>query len=455
MIYLLPSISATLGAILSFSLFRSKHKEASVLASFLALVFSIFLLFEPDSFTAFFYVDSLSKIFLLMISSVYLGVVIFSIGYLEHSHGHLVKSCQYFSLLDIFVGIMLFSVTLNNFGLFWVSIEGTTFATALLVASENDIAALEAAWRYIMIVSVGLTIGLVGTLFLYSSAHTLSITDLLSRQNQGSLFFLSGMLLVVGYGTKIGIFPMYTWLPDAHGKAPAPISAIFSAVLLPVSLYPLIRFFEVYQNPSLSKFAFVLGFLSVMTGSIMTLNQRLYKRLFAYSSVENMGLSLIGVSLGSYALFGTIVLIFTHAFAKSGVFMLTGNMLHELKTRKIEDVKGLIKIMPKTGLFLFFGALAVTGTPPFATFFGELLIVSKTINYYGWTVGFALFFFLVCGFLFINYRVINMVFNDETKPVSSAKESPFTFVPVIFITLAAFVILIVPIFYRFIEGVIK
>jgi hydrogenase-4 component F len=246
---------------------------------------------------------------------------------------------------------------------------------------------------------------------------------------------------------------MNTWLADAHGKAPAPISAIFSAILLPVSIYPIIRLFEVYHNVLLSEFAFVLGFLSVATASIMTLNQKLYKRLFAYSSIENMGLALIGISLGSYALFGAIILIFTHALAKSGVFMLTGNIFHNFKSKKIEDISGLIKTMPKTGLFLFLGTLAVTGAPPFATFFAELLILAKTINLYGWIIGLILFFFVGCGFLFINYKVINMVFSSKSKPL--IKESFFTLIPIIYISLAAIIIIAFPVFYKLLDGVIK
>jgi len=453
MIYTLPAIFAIIGAILSFVFFRKKEREASVLASVLSLIVSILSLFKPDYFTNYFYVDNLSKIFLLMISIVYLGVVLFSIEYISSMKERFIKVYQYFTLLNLFVAVMFFSVILNNFGLIWVCIEATTFSSALLVAVENDFAALEAAWRYIIIVSVGLVISLIATLFLYSSAKTLLITDLVNQQAPGGLFLLGGMLLIIGYGTKVGIFPMNTWLADAHGKAPAPISAIFSAILLPVSIYPIIRLFEVYHNVLLSEFAFVLGFLSVATASIMTLNQKLYKRLFAYSSIENMGLALIGISLGSYALFGAIILIFTHALAKSGVFMLTGNIFHNYKSKKIEDINGLIKTMPKTGLFLFFGTLAVTGAPPFATFFAELLILAKTINLYGWIIGLFLFFFVGCGFLFINYKVINMVFSSKSKPL--IKESFFTLIPIMYISLAAIIIIVFPFFYKLLEGVIK
>jgi len=453
MIYTLPAIFAIIGAILSFVFFRKKEREVSVLASVLSLIVSILSLFKPDYFTNYFYVDNLSKIFLLMISIVYLGVVLFSIEYISSMKERFIKVYQYFTLLNLFVAVMFFSVILNNFGLIWVCIEATTFSSALLVAVENDFAALEAAWRYIIIVSVGLVISLIATLFLYSSAKTLLITNLVNQKAPGGLFLLGGMLLIVGYGTKVGIFPMNTWLADAHGKAPAPISAIFSAILLPVSIYPIIRLFEVYHNVLLSEFAFVLGFLSVATASIMTLNQKLYKRLFAYSSIENMGLALIGISLGSYALFGAIILIFTHALAKSGVFMLTGNIFHNFKSKKIEDISGLIKTMPKTGLFLFLGTLAVTGAPPFATFFAELLILAKTINLYGWIIGLILFFFVGCGFLFINYKVINMVFSSKSKPL--IKESFFTLIPIIYISLAAIIIIAFPVFYKLLDGVIK
>lgn len=453
MIYILPALFATIGSILCFVGLRKKERIVSVLTSSLSLVSSIAILFSKDYSNSYFYIDSLSKIFSLMIAIVYFGVVIFSVEYISNMKERFIKVYQYFALLNIFVAVMFFSVILNNLGLIWVGVEATTFSSALLVAVENDFTALEAAWRYIIIVSVGLVISLIATLFLYSSSGTLSIVKLLATKPTSSLFLLGGMLLIVGYGTKAGIFPMNTWLADAHGKAPAPVSAIFSAILLPVSLYPIIRLFQIYHNVLLSEFAFVLGFLSVATASMMTLNQKLYKRLFAYSSIENMGLALIGISLGTYALLGAIILIFAHAFAKSGVFMLTGNIMHEYKSKKIEDINGIIKTMPRTGLFLFFGSLAVTGAPPSATFFAELLILSKTISLYGWLIGAILIFFVGCGFLFINYKVINMVFSGQRK--NTINESNYTFVPIINITLSTLTLIALPFFYQFLQGVIK
>ncbi|MGC8502774.1 proton-conducting transporter membrane subunit [Desulfurella sp.] len=453
MIYTLPALFATIGSILCFIGFRKKERTVSVFTSLLSLISSIFILFSKNYSSSYFYVDNLSKIFSLMIAIVYFGVVIFSIEYISNIKERFIKVYQYFMLLNIFVAAMFFSVILNNLGLIWVGIEATTFSSALLVAVENDFTALEAAWRYIIIVSVGLVISLIATLFLYSACDTLSIFKLLTIKPTGSLFLLGAILLIIGYGTKAGIFPMNTWLADAHGKSPAPVSAIFSAVLLPVSLYPIIRLFQINHNILLSEFAFILGFLSVATASIMSLNQTLYKRLFAYSSIENMGLALIGISLGSYALFGAIVLIFAHAFAKSGIFMLTGNILHNYKSKKIEDINGIIKTMPHTGLFLFFGSLAVTGAPPSAIFFGEFLILSKTIDLYGWLIGSILISFVGCGFLFINYKVINMVFSGQRK--KAIKESNFTLVPIINITLSILTLISLPFLYRFLQGVIK
>lgn len=453
MIYILPTLFATIGSILCFFGFRKKERIVSVLTSALSLISSIFILFSKDYSSSYFYIDGLSKVFSLLIAIVYFGVTIFSIDYISNIKERFIKIYQYFALLNIFVAAMLFSVILNNLGLIWVSIEATTFSSALLVAVENDFTALEAAWRYIIIVSVGLIISLIATLFLYASSNTLSIERLLIAKPTSNLFLLGGMLLIVGYGTKAGIFPMNTWLPDAHGKAPAPVSAIFSAILLPVSLYPIIRLFQIYHVILLSEFGFVLGFLSVAIASIMTLNQKLYKRLFAYSSIENMGLALIGISLGSYALFAAIILIFAHAFAKSGVFMLTGNILHGYKSKKIEDINGIIKTMPRTGLFLFLGSLAVTGTPPSATFFAELLILSKTISLYGWFIGTILIFFVGCSFLFINYKVINMVFSGQRK--NTINESAYTFIPIINIALSTLTLMVIPFLHEILQGVIK
>ncbi len=454
MIYYLPGLFSMLGALFSFALLRKKERLVSVISSLLSLISAIYLMFCSNFSNNLLYVDNLSKIFTLMIAIVYVGVVVFSIEYITNLKDKFLKVYQYFSLLHIFSAALFFSVTLNNLGLIWVCIEATTFSSALLVAVENDSIAQEAAWRYIIIVSVGLVISLISTLFLYAYANTLSINALIKEKPTGSMFLLGALLSIVGYGTKAGVFPMNTWLPDTHGKAPAPVSAIFSAILLPVSLYPIIRIFQIYQNPKLEFFAFSLGFLTVASASLIAGSQKLYKRLFAYSSIENMGMALVGISLGSWGLFGAIILIFAHALAKSGVFMITGNILHHFKTKKIEDIKGLYKTMPKSALFLLFGSLAVTGAPPSATFFGELLILSKTIQTYGYIAGFCLIFFVGMGFLFINLKVIDMVFSGISAP-KKIIESNFVYIPILNIAFSVLFLVAIPFLYEFLKGIIQ
>lgn len=452
-IYLLPCLFSLIASIIGFFAFKRYAKTISVISSVLCILSVIIGFWEPLIQNSYLYVDNLSKIFSLMISIVYLSVVIFSIEYINHIENKLIKVHQYFSLLNIFVSALFASVVLNNLGLIWVGIEATTFTSALLVSTQNDSIAVEAAYRYIIIVSVGLIISLIATLFIYSSEKTLSIFSLLQLHPTDSIFLLGALLSIIGYGTKAGIFPMYTWLPDANGKAPAPVSAIFSAVLEPASLYPLIRIFEIFPNYYLSLFAFSLGFLSVATAAIIAGSQTIYNRLFAYSSIENMGMSLIGISLGTFGLFGAIILIFSHALAKSGTFMLTGNILHRFKTKKIEDVKNMINLMPKTGLFFFFGSLAVTGAPPFATFVGELIILSKVIQIYGYVTGAVLFAFLCIAFLFINNKVISMVFSESDK--QPFIESKFVYVPMISISLSLLFLIAIPFLYSFLGGIIK
>ncbi len=455
-IYLLPALISFIAGLLCFVGLKKHERLTSVIGSFLTLL-TVIISFKFNNYiTQYFYVDFLSKIFLLIISIIYFTTSLFSIEFLRYLENRLIKVHDYFMLLNLFSCSMFLAVILNNFGFIWVAIEATTFTSALIVATENDEIAIEAAWRYIIIVSSALTISLISTIFIYSSQHTLLISELIKIIPNNKLFLLASMLAVIGYGAKAGIFPMYTWLPDVHGKAPSTVSAIFSSVLLPVALYPIIRIFQIYNNIYLSTFTFVLGVLTVITAVLITGSQKLYKRLFAYSSIENMGMALIGISIyNKLSLLGVVILILSHALAKSGIFYLTGNLLHKYGTKKIEEVKGVIKILPKTGLFLFLGSLAVTGAPPFGTFVGEIIILSQMVKKFGIIISIILFLLLCVGFLFIQRKVINMVFTTpiNIKNNSNFSENWYTFIPAINIILSALVILLIPIIYLMLQGV--
>ncbi|MHB9011323.1 MAG: proton-conducting transporter transmembrane domain-containing protein [Ignavibacteriaceae bacterium] len=445
-IYLLPVLFSAIGSLLCILPFLKFEEDISVIVAIGALATSIYILFLPNYTTDFFYIDGLSKIFLVMTSAIYLAAVIFSIYYIDHIQNKLFQSHFYFFLLNTFVLTMLFTVILNNLGLIWVAVEATTVTSALLISTENDESTIEATWRYVIIVSVGLIISLIAVIFIYSSFKTLSFADILKQRSYERITYFGAVLGIIGFGTKAGIFPMHTWLPDAHGKAPSPISAIFSAVLLPVALFAIERILQAVPDNGVKVFAFTLGLLSIALAAFMSFNQVYYKRMFAYSSIDNMGIALIGLSLGGYAFVGSILIILAHAFAKSATFFLTGNVLINYESWKIDDVKGISKTLPATGYSLFFGSLAVTGTPPFGTFLGELLILISIFNTYGVMITLLTGLFLAMAFIGINYQTLRMVFSEPN--IEKRKENYIVIIPIINLLLALAVTFASPLIYN-------
>ncbi len=456
-VYYLPFIVLIFASLLC--VFKSDSLAAfiSVLSSVVVSVLSIIILLKTTVSAGYLFIDGFSKIMVVLISFIYLTTVLFSLTYLKHVEKPLLKRNFYFLYLNLFVLSMLFSVVVKNLGLIWVGIEATTITSALLVAIDNDEPAIESAWRYIIIVSVGLVMSLVGVVFVYGACHTLDITKIaLLKKANYKLLLLGSVFVVTGFATKAGIFPLHTWLPDVHGRAIAPISAIFSSILLPVALFGVYRvLFSVGIN-SLHLYAIVLGFLSVIFASIFLVNQKFYKRMFAYSSIENMGMILIGLAISDkYAFLGAVVLLVSHAFAKSSAFYSTGNVLNVYKTREVAKVKGMVERLPFTAYSLVFSGLAVTGAPPFGTFLGELLIA------YGVYIKFGLFWvlvlatFLVIAFMSVNYKVARMAFSSsDFDRVEKVKMSAF--VPLLNVTVSFVIIFLVGVIEKILmAGMIK
>jgi len=447
-VYVLPIIISAAGALLSVVPILYFEETVSVAASSLSLLASIWILFMPGFTGTFLFIDGLSKLMLVMISAVYLTAVIFSVTYLKYIENPLFRKNVYFLLLNLFAFTMLLSVSVNSIGWIWVGIEATTVTSALLVAVENDETALEASWRYIIVVSIGLVISLLSVVLIYGAANNLLLSSLFLSHNPDNIRLLTlGTLMgIIGYGTKAGIFPMHTWLPDVHGKAPAPISAVFSAVLLPVALYAVERLMQIAPFPIIKNFALILGILTVATASILIGVQKRYKRMFAYSSMENMGMVLIGLSLGGYGFAGAVILMISHAFAKSGVFFLSGNLLSRYKTTLTGGINNVVKQMPATGYGLLFGSMSVTGLPPFGTFFGELMIIYALIKNYGIITAGVVAVFLILAFISLNYHVGKMLFSESGNSSFKRMERGRTavIIPLINIILSFGVVFFIP-----------
>jgi len=340
------------------------------------------------------YVDSLSCFFVFTVAAVTLLAAAGSVGYLaaEESAGRL-TSFQvrlYFIFFGVFATLMLASLETGNLGLLFVLIEASTLASAALVGLEGKASSLEAAWKYVIISSLGVTIALAGTLFLYYSASALHLAADL-RLTWPYLFAhahglapaslrLAFLLAVVGYGTKVGLAPMHTWLPDAHAEAPSPASAMLSAALLNTGMYAIIRFLAIASAGLGDQFPrvvlLVFGFLSVAIGVLFMVRRGNYKRLFAYSSVEHMGIIAVALGFGGVlGLYGALLHTLNHAIAKAVVFLTSGDVALRYRTREAAGVRGVLVAVPVTGAALLLGSFAVLGSPPFGLFLSEFTIL--------------------------------------------------------------------------------
>ena len=293
---------------------------------------------------------------------------------------------RYHVLFNLFVFTMLAVVLVNNLAFMWLAIEGSTLASAFLVSFEETHEAIEAAWKYVIIVSVGLVIALLGTLFLYTAATEGGVDPsvaldwtALSRSATSmnpQVVEVAFVFALIGFGTKAGLAPMHTWLPDAHSEAPAPISAMFSAALLPTAIYAILRYTVLAERSGAGGFAHAwllgVGLLSVLVAMVFLLRQSNYKRAFAYSSVENMGVVVVGIGFGGlFGVTGALLLLVTHAIAKSLLFFTSGNLYAGYHTKNPFEIKGVLSTSPMTGGSLLVGAFAITGTPLFGVFVSE------------------------------------------------------------------------------------
>lgn len=450
-LYGIPIFCAAAASLLSLVPALAFDEVVSVAAAGLSVAASTAILFMPNIANTLVYLDGLSKVMLLTISIVYLTATVFSITYLKYVENPLFRRRVYYFLLNIFVLTMLISVTTANLGLVWFAVEATTVTSALLVALDNNEAAIEASWRYVIIVSTGLVISLVATILLFAATSTLDTATLGRKIASGHLAVLAAALAIIGYGTKAGLFPLYTWLPDVHGKAPSPVSSLFSAVLLPVAVFAIIRFLGVVSGTGPRIFLFVIGVLTLGTAALILTVQRDLKRMFAYSTIENMGTILIGVSVGGIAAVGAIVLLVSHAFAKSAAFYLSGNILSRYKTMRISSIRGVRRTMPVTGMTLFFASLGVTGAPPFGAFVGEFMILSGVYARYGLAVTGLLGLFIAVSFAAVNARVVSVVFS----PIRGERKERGiigTAVPVVSTALSLAVIAFVPSIGKLVSG---
>jgi hydrogenase-4 component F len=297
---------------------------------------------------------------------------------------------RFYPLLHLFVFTMLLAVTTDDVGLMWVAIEGTTLASVFLVSFERTRASVEASYKYVLICSVGIALAFVGTVVLYFAdvqqfgeiPHALRWTTLrdLAPRLPAPVIGLAFVFLLVGYGTKAGLVPMHTWLPDAHSEAPAPVSALMSGVLLSVGVYAVLRFktiVDLAAGPHVARrLLLVLALASMAVAAAFLWTPTNYKRMLAYSSVEHIGIVCLGLGFGgAWGVAGALLHIANHALAKSVLFLLSGRIRAAYGSAEIDDVRGLLTALPEAGRAFLAAMLALMGLPPFGLFVSELMII--------------------------------------------------------------------------------
>jgi hydrogenase-4 component F len=344
------------------------------------------------AYLGFLRIDALSSVFMLATGFLYAAVAVYSIGYLGREStgpGFDKYSRRFWAGLNVFAWAMLAAPMMSSLALLWVAIEVTTVVSALLVAIEDTDGAAEAAWKYVLIASAGLGLGLLATIFAYyagaqvlGQSYDLAFAPLLHVAGHlpHAAVELAFVLAVLGFGTKMGLFPVHTWLPDAHSEAPTPVSAMLSGSLLSVSFYAILRFYQVSAAALGPRFPrdvlLVFGVASLLLAALYLFGQRDIKRLLAYSSVEHMGILAIGVSFGApIALAGVLLHVLAHAAAKGNAFMGAGVLVRKFGTKQISAIRGGLDVLPWSGPLFLLAVLALGAMPPFGIFRSEFQIV--------------------------------------------------------------------------------
>jgi hydrogenase-4 component F len=353
--------------------------------------------------------DPLGKVFLGFASVLFFLCSTYTAPYLARGSDRPNRIfCACFLLSLSMITLVILS---HHLGLMWVGMEATTLAMAPNIYFYHTPRSLEATWKYLLICSVGIALALFGSFFLAyatlpaSPESTLLFDDLVRQAPYLSRPWLQAavVLVLVGYGTKMGLAPMHTWLPDAHGEAPAPVSALLSGALLPCAFLAILRVFHICHAAGDAEFnrsiLIPIGLFSLAVGAVFMTGQRDLKRLLAYSSVEHMGILVLGIGIGGLAIFGVLLHVINNGLTKVALFLSAGNIQNAYGSRSSDEVRGAIRRLPLTGTLFLAGFLAITGSPPFGPFVSEFTIVNAALENGQFLM--AALFLLLLGIAFI------------------------------------------------------
>ena len=403
-------------------------------------------MWQPSKFFA---VDSTNRIFLMVMSIVFLAVAIYNNGYTKNEASLTRKLRHYTYMVLFFVFSMTGAVLSTNLGASWVFIEGTTLASAYLIYFHKTKHSIEAAWKYVFICSIGIALAFVGIILMTvatGNLNTLFYSELFNNAPLFNHFWLqlSFVFILFGIGTKMGLAPVHFWLPDAHAEAPSPISALLSATLLNSAFLMIVNVFRIMVLSGCDSFArlmlLAMGFLSLFITAVFVYHINNYKRMLAYSSIENMGILAIGTALGGVGMLAAIIHLIGHSLIKASFFLTSGNVLEIYGTKKIKSVTGLMKTDRKTAWLWVASFLGIVAFPPSVLFISEFLMV-KTMFLKGHFIMCALFLLLLTIVLYgLGKAVIKMSFSAPTHEVEPVKLSWTMYLPQVVMLILAFVI---------------
>jgi len=438
LVLLIPAGAALLLAILPGYRLSAFLNVLACLATFVAALSFFVRKPEPSDY---FLIDDLNIVFIVLNTFVGFTTSIFSASYIGHEieTGRLTRAQLrfYHAMYQIMMFGMNLALISNNIGLMWVAVELATLTTVMMVGIYGTHEAIEAAWKYFILGSVGIALALFGTILVYMAAQPvvgeglqgMVWTVLIERvaEFDPALLNVAFVFLLLGYGTKVGLAPMHGWLPDAHAEGPTPISAVLSGLLLNVALFAVLRFkMLLAANPAAiapGPLLALLGLVSLIFAAFMLYRRRDIKRLFAYSSIEHMGIITFAFGMGgALANFAGLLHMTMHSLTKSGIFFAVGHIAQVKSTQKIADIRGLTETHPMLGWGLVFGVAAIAGAPPFGIFMSEFLVVTSTFARAPLLAGLFIFGLLV-AFGALLLRLHEIAFGEPVGSRAPAKAS--------------------------------
>jgi len=437
-VLLIPTVAAALLALLPVYRLTA---SLNVLAAFLSFIAALSLFFERPPAGRYLLVDDLNNVFIVLTTFVGFTTSVFSASYIGHEleTGRLTPANLrfYHAMYQVLMFAMNLALVANNIGLMWVAVELATLTTVLMVGIYRTHEALEAAWKYFILGSVGIALALFGTILVYMAARPVvgegldaMIWTVLIERAAGfdpALLNVAFVFLLLGYGTKVGLAPLHAWLPDAHAEGPTPISAVLSGLLLNVALYALLRFkLLLAANPGAlapGPLMVILGLVSLIFAAFMLYRRRDIKRMFAYSSIEHIGIITVAFGIGGpLANFAGLLHMTMHSLTQSAIFFAVGHISQVKGTQKIADMGGLTVTHPVLGWGLVLGVVAIAGLPPLGIFMSEFLIVSSTFAREPW-LAVPLVFGLLVGFGALILRLNQVAFGEPRGPSAPAEAS--------------------------------